>query len=232
MIFSTVRYRKCGIKLWSRRTAGRRDTLYSEKRLFFWARNQLLKNRPYYKLRNMCFLTHLISLPKFPYTHIIVSVHEKKNIIQHSLGKWLHYANAWTFIYKEHLVFLFKRCFVRSLEQGSQCIGGCWVHQLEQTPYFSSLKSFADGVGIGNVSKAAEKFATIFILLKTQVIISRSGLERGKKAMGPPGPTPKGGREEKETCLPSLWPDLAFLTKRRELEAACLPSWCCIPLAR
>lgn len=46
----------------------------------------------------------------------------EKNIFHCGTGKWLHYSNAWTFIYKEHFVFILKRCFVRSPEQGLQCM--------------------------------------------------------------------------------------------------------------
>lgn len=57
----------------------------------------------------------------FPLTVLTQRAWEK-NIFHCSTGKWLHYSNAWTFIYKEHLVSVLKRCFVRGPEQGLQCM--------------------------------------------------------------------------------------------------------------
>lgn len=52
----------------------------------------------------------------FPQAHLLASQRlMKKNIVHCSFGKWLHHLDSWTFIYKEHLVFLFQEMLCEAM---------------------------------------------------------------------------------------------------------------------
>lgn len=51
----------------------------------------------------------------FPQAHLSASRLVKKSIVHCNFGKWLHYSDSWTFIYKEHLVFLFQEMLCEAL---------------------------------------------------------------------------------------------------------------------
>lgn len=61
-------------------------------------------------------VSNMLHSDLFPQAHLSAS-HRlvKKNIVHCDFGKWLHSSDSWTFIYKEHLVFLFQEMLCEAL---------------------------------------------------------------------------------------------------------------------